>query len=154
MAHAPHSSLGLVLNTEELHSSFYLLHPKDQAFTQLLQNHSYTVACFIAPLTQAVATTLVRRQHKNEIENHTDNRWLQKLPLLEHMLWGGSAMLIVDHIINGEVTYIYPFFTALAQENGALTMLREIIVVGLPMCAAITAIWAAIVAFSPRSSKA
>jgi hypothetical protein len=58
------------------------------------------------------------------------------------MLWGGSLMLIVDHIINGEVTYIYPFFTALESEGGAIVMLREMLTVGVPMSVLVTAVWA------------
>ena len=49
------------------------------------------------------------------------------------MLWGGSLMLIVDHIINGEVTWMYPFFTALETEGGGLVMLNEMLTVGVPM---------------------
>ena len=51
-------------------------------------------------------------------------------------------MLIVDHIINGEVTWRYPFFTALEQAGGGAVMLREMLTVGLPMSLTITAVWA------------
>ena len=95
------------------------------------------MACFIVPLTQAVATTIYRKTTK-----HTDSFVGRNLKTLELMLWGGSLMLVVDHIINGEVTYIYPFFTALQTEGGGLVMLREMLIVGLPMSLAVTAIWA------------
>jgi len=100
------------------------------------------MACFIVPLVQAVATTIVRRQTRN----HTSkNPFIQRLSQLETMLWGGSAMLIVDHVINGEVVPYYPFFTALASEGGALTMLQEMATVGLPMSLVVTLIWVVIV---------
>ena len=51
-------------------------------------------------------------------------------------------MLIVDHIINGELTWKFPFFTALELEGGGAVMLREMLTVGVPMSLTITAIWA------------
>ena len=59
------------------------------------------------------------------------------------MLWGGSLMLILDHIINGEVTWRYPFFTALELEGGGLVMLREMLTVGVPMSVLVTLVWLA-----------
>ena len=95
------------------------------------------MACFIVPLTQAVATSIYRKTTKQ-----TDSFVGRNLKTLEQMLWGGSLMLIVDHIINGEVTYIYPFFTALESEGGAIVMLREMLTVGVPMSVLVTAVWA------------
>ena len=66
---------------------------------------------------------------------------MRQLPALEKMLWGGSVMLIVDHIINGEVTWRYPFFTALTETGGAEVMLREMLTVGLPMSVVLTLVW-------------
>lgn len=34
---------------------------------------------------------------------------LRHLPALEKMLWGGTLMLIVDHVINGELTWRVSF---------------------------------------------
>lgn len=95
------------------------------------------MACFIVPLTQAVATTIYRKTTK-----HQESFVGRNLKTLELMLWGGSLMLIVDHIINGEVTYMYPFFTALETEGGGLVMLREMLTVGVPMSVLVTAVWA------------
>ncbi len=66
---------------------------------------------------------------------------MRQLPALEKMLWGGSVMLIVDHIINGEVTWRYPFFTALTETGGGEVMLREMLTVGLPMSVVLTLAW-------------
>ena len=104
------------------------------------------MACFIAPLVQAVATTVVRKFGKN----NSNNVWSASLPTLEKMLWGGSIMLIIDHILSGELTWRFPFFTALDSAGGGAVMLREIITVGLPMCIAVTAVWAAWVIVSHR----
>ena len=96
------------------------------------------MACFIVPLTQAVATTIYRKTTKN-----TDSFVGRNLKTLEQMLWGGSLMLVLDHIINGEVTWKYPFFTALEIEGGGLIMLREMVTVGVPMSLLVTLVWAA-----------
>ena len=97
------------------------------------------MACFIVPLTQAIATTIYRKSTENVQKGNFMHR---NLKTLEQMLWGGSLMLIVDHVINGEVTYIYPFFTALTTEGGGMVMLREMLTVGVPMSLLVTAIWA------------
>ena len=100
------------------------------------------MSCFIVPLTQAIATSAYRKMHKNSIESPDASALKRNLPVLEKMLWGGSVMLIVDHIINGEVTWRYPFFTALEEAGGGAVMLREMLTVGVPMSLVITAVWA------------
>ena len=99
------------------------------------------MACFIVPLTQAIATTAYR---KHVATTGKDTFVTRNLKTLELMLWGGSLMLILDHIINGEVTWQYPFFTALATEGGGIVMLREMLTVGIPMFLLVTAVWAII----------
>ena len=79
---------------------------------------------------------------------------LRHLPSLEKMLWGGTLMLIVDHIINGELMLSFPFFSALALEGGAMTMLREMLTVGLPMSIVLTAVWALAAVLKNRPVKA
>ena len=107
------------------------------------------MACFIVPLTQAIATTAYRKSVERKALANRENKPSRLSPLasnlksLETMLWGGSLMLILDHIINGEVTYMYPFFTALATEGGGLVMLKEMLTVGVPMSVLVTAVWAA-----------
>jgi hypothetical protein len=80
------------------------------------------MACFIVPLTQAVATTIYRK-----VTKQTDTFVGRNLKTLELMLWGGTIMLLVDHLINGEFLAWNPW---------------ELLVVGLPMSVAVTAIWA------------
>ena len=95
------------------------------------------MACFIVPLTQALATTAYRKHSQ-----HNDTFVGRNLRSLELMLWGGSVMLIVDHILNGELTWYFPFFTALEVEGGGAVMLREILTVGVPISVVITVVWA------------
>jgi hypothetical protein len=93
------------------------------------------MACFVVPLVEAIATSALRKK------GNKDGFVGRNLASLELMLWGGTIMLIVDHIINGELTWRFPFFTALGQEGGGAVMLREMLTVGLPMAAVITAVW-------------
>lgn len=95
------------------------------------------MACFIVPLVQAIGTTIYRKSMRKPASSALG----RNIPALEKMLWGGSVMLIVDHIINGELTWRFPFFTALGVEGGAATMLREMLTVGVPMSAVLTLVW-------------
>ena len=90
------------------------------------------MCCFLVPLAQAVATSIYC--------NHNPGK--KNLPALEKMLWGGTVMLIVDHVISGELTWRFPFFTALDQTGGAGIMLREMLTVGVPMSLVLTLVWA------------
>lgn len=103
------------------------------------------MACFIVPLTQAIATTVYRK-----LSGQSDTFVGRNLRTLELMLWGGSVMLIVDHILNGELVWYWPFFTALEVEGGGAVMLREILTVGVPISIAVTAVWAVWCALKER----
>lgn len=120
------------------------------------------MACFIVPLTQAVATTIYRRKLEKSSSAATSSSSAasssaistSSIKQLELMLWGGSAMLIVDHIISGELMPVFPFFSALLTEGGTLTMLREMLTVGVPMSLLVTAIWGAMLAIKLRKKTA
>lgn len=98
------------------------------------------MSCFIVPLTQAVITSVYRKLDSKSINQSSAIK--HYVPTLEKMLWGGSVMLIVDHILSGELSWRFPFLTALNDANGAEVVLHELIGVGLPMSFAITAVWA------------
>ena len=106
------------------------------------------MACFIAPLVEAIAVTAIR---KSGLKGNSP--YLQHLPDLEKMLWGGTLMLIVDHIINGELTWAFPFFTSLGQTGGAAILWREVLTVGVPMALALTAAWGIWVALKSHSKS-
>ena len=84
-------------------------------------------------MAQAVATTIIRKTSPKAAKYYVGD--------LEKMLWGGTVMLVVDHIINGELSWAFPFFTALAKEGGSDVFLRELLTVGVPMSLALTAAW-------------
>lgn len=91
------------------------------------------MACFVAPASAAIAATVVRKKIPAKYQ-------INKLLL---MLWGGTAMLVVDHVLNGEIVPDYPFFTA-----GFAQIWHEILRVGVPMTAVIFSIWAVMVIVS------
>ena len=110
------------------------------------------MSCFVVPLAQAVVTSAIRKS--NEKNNRSDrSAFARHLPALEKMLWGGSVMLIVDHIINGEVTWRYPFFTALEETGGLQVMLREMLTVGVPMSLVLTAVWVGYALLKERKNR-
>jgi len=89
------------------------------------------MACFIAPAATAIITT----GFKKKIDPKYHIEWLNT------MLWGGVIMLVVDHILNGEIVPYPPFLTAMQKANGFSTLLKEIITVGGAMTIAIFAVW-------------
>lgn len=97
-------------------------------------------------MVQAIATTAWRKARKAD-----DSFIGRHLPALEKMLWGGTVMLIVDHVINGELSWKFPFFTALDQTGGFGIMLREMLTVGVPMSLVLTAVWAIYALLKDRS---
>ena len=94
------------------------------------------MCCFLVPLAQAITTTAIRKSNPAP-----QSRLGRQLPDLEKMLWGGTLMLIVDHIINGELTWRFPFFTALESAGGGGIMLKEMLTVGVPMSLVLTGAW-------------
>lgn len=62
-------------------------------------------------------------------------------------------MLVVDHVINGELTWRFPFFTALDQTGGGAVMLREMLTIGLPMSIVLTLVWAVYAVVKDRQAR-
>ena len=91
-------------------------------------------------MVQAIATTIYRKANSKSIDSSA-SALKHNVPALEKMLWGGTVMLIVDHIMNGELTWRFPFFTALNEANGWGTMLHEMATVGVAMSVVISLVW-------------
>lgn len=89
------------------------------------------MACFLVPAAAGVATTLLRRRLPASI--HPER--------LNALLWGGSAMLAVEHVSHGEVVPWPPFLTALRSPAEAVRMLHEMVTVGGAMTGAIILFW-------------
>jgi len=84
------------------------------------------MACFVIPTAAAIVTTAVSKK----VPEKYHINWLNS------MLWGGVAMLAVEHISHGEVVLYPPFLTA-----GLHEVLPEMIKVGIPMTFVIFIIW-------------
>lgn len=100
------------------------------------------MACFTAPLAEALVVSAVRASTKGPARS--TNPFLRRLNWLGNMLFGGSFLLAVEHVWHGEVTWRYPFLTAVANGETA-GMLREIATVGVTMAVLVTAVWACMV---------
>jgi hypothetical protein len=79
-----------------------------------------------------------------------------KIGWLNIMLWGGVAMLAIEHIAHGEVVFYPPFLTAMQNPADIPVMLQELATVGGTMTIAIVVVWIILVAITsrmPRVSK-
>lgn len=104
------------------------------------------MACFLAPMATGIITTVFRKKIPAAL----------KISWLNLMLWGGVAMLVVDHIVNGEVVFYPPFLTAMQNPADIPIILQEVVIVGGLMTIAIVFVWAILVAITsrmPRVSK-
>lgn len=100
------------------------------------------MACFLVPAAAATATTVLRRK----IPERLHPEWLNSL------LWGGVAMLAVEHIAHQEVVPYPPFLTAMKNPNDIPVMVKEMLTVGGTMTLAIFALWLVMVFIARRFS--
>jgi phosphoribulokinase len=98
------------------------------------------MACFIIPMATGIITTIFRKKIPAAL----------KISWLNIMLWGGVAMLVIDHIANGEIVLYPPFLTAMQNPAAIPSMVQEIVIVGGTMTLAVVLIWAILVAITSR----
>jgi hypothetical protein len=98
------------------------------------------MACFITPMVTGIVTTVFRKKIPAAL----------KISWLNIMLWGGVAMLVIEHIAQGEIVLYPPFLTAMQNPAAIPGMVQEIITVGGTMTLAIVLIWAILVAITSR----
>ena len=101
------------------------------------------MACFTAPLAQALVVTAAKSACKDRAAK-SRNPFVRRLGWLQKMLFGGSFLLAVEHVWHGEITWRYPFLTAVKDGNTA-EMLHEIATLGVAMAVLITVVWAVMV---------
>ena len=66
----------------------------------------------------------------------------KKLGVLELALWGGSFILAGEHLIHGEISFKFPWLTAISEGAEATTeMLTEMATAGVGMLLIIVAGW-------------
>lgn len=93
------------------------------------------MACFTAPASIAIVTTICRKK----IPEKYHINWLNSL------LWGGVAGLALEHVAHGEIVPFPPFFTAMKNPADTVTMFHEILTTGVAMLVACVIVWIAIV---------
>ena len=95
------------------------------------------MACFTAPLAQAIAINVTKPADCGK----SGNPFVRRLGALQKMLYGGAGLLAIEHVWHGEITWRFPFLTAVAEGETA-GMLREIATSGVAMALLVTAVWA------------
>ena len=121
------------------------------------------MACFLVSAAEALITTAVTKVvEKNEkkqndlkisfdgekVESASRIPFSRKLNWLNRMLWGGSALLMFEHIWHGEVVPFFPFLTAASNAEDASEMLHEMATVGVSMAVLVTVVWIGMVIVS------
>ena len=111
------------------------------------------MACFVVSAAAGVGVAIARHAVKHsekkkenagiapKIEKFgSDTKWSKKLAYLELMLFAGSFILAIEHIIHGEIVPFPPFFTAIS-EGGEIEMLKEMGTIGVAMLGILVAVW-------------
>lgn len=119
------------------------------------------MACFIVPATEALVTTVATKiiekkegsEAASEIVLEKKERFSAKLKRLNHLLWGGSALLAFEHLWHGEVQPFMPFLTAAKTAEGTTEMLHEMSTVGVGMAVLTTAVWGVVTFVSSKIAK-
>ena len=116
------------------------------------------MACFLAPLAEAIVVSAIKGLVGNKksaadvvAESKDTGKTVsikQKLGWLQTMLYGGSALLAIEHIYHGEVVLYPPFLTAMRNPADVPEMLHEIATVGVGMAVLVTAVWGIAVGLS------
>jgi len=110
------------------------------------------MACFLVPMTEAIGINVAEKVVKRERAEGWKQRW--KLGWLNKMLWGGVALLAVEHVWHGEVVPWPPFLTAMENPADVGPMLHEMGTHGLPMAVLVTVVWVIMVAIARSREKA
>lgn len=96
------------------------------------------MACFLVPVTEALVTTTIEKKLNKKEEFKPI---VKKLHTLNTMLWGGSALLALEHVWHGEIVPWYPFLSAMNNQKDAAAMFDEMKTVGVSMALFVTGVW-------------
>ncbi len=126
------------------------------------------MACFLVPAAEALVTTLAEKGIEQKEKNSEQEQngaseseftavqkkpFVQKLKWLRNLLWGGSALLMFEHVWHGEVVPFFPFLTAASNPEDAAEMLHEMSTVGVSMAVLVTVVWVGMVLVSNSIEK-
>ena len=113
------------------------------------------MACVVTPIAEAVVTTIVGKIVKKQEAKYEkvalsrgeklsdDNKipFSRKISWLSKLLWGGSALLVFEHVWHGEIVPFFPFLTAASDPSAAAVMKAEMASVGGAMSLLLTGVW-------------
>lgn len=121
------------------------------------------MACFTVPLAEALVVSAVKaivaNKHKTDAlvaEGKSTAKlesFKEKIGWLEKLLYGGSALLAIEHIYHGEVILYPPFLTAMKNPEDIPEMLHEMATVGVGMALLTTAVWGVMLLVSALKKK-
>ncbi len=123
------------------------------------------MACVTVPIVEAVITTItakvVEEKEAKAIKNIGEENlpeqekmpFSRKLKWLNNMLWGGSGLLVFEHIWHCEIVPWFPFLTAASDAADTAAMLHEMATAGVGMSLLVTAVWLAMVGISSAVEK-
>ena len=127
------------------------------------------MACFVAPMAEAIIVLVVKTIIKKKEQKSLDNLnkeigienfknssriiWSRKLGWLNNLLWGGVLLLSVEHIWHGEIVPWPPFLTAMNNPDAIAPMLHEIATVGTSMAIFVTISWGIMVVIAEQKVK-
>ena len=120
------------------------------------------MACVVVPAVEAVIATVaakaVKSKEVKKTQVHLDGAtekipFSRKLGWLSKLLWGGSVLLLFEHIWHGEITAWFPFLTAAGSPADTAAMLQEMATSGVAMALLVTAVWGCMVAVSAIMEK-
>jgi len=119
------------------------------------------MACFLVPMGEAIVATAVQKVVENrekkvggEGTKNTGLSWSRKLSWLNKMLWGGTALLALEHVWHGEVVPWPPFLTAMGNPADIGPMLHEMAIFGGAMAITITVVWGIMILVAELKAKA
>ena len=95
------------------------------------------MACLLVPASAAILVSGAKKKIPAEL--HPER--------LEWMLWGGTAMLVVDHLMTGELVPYPPFLTAMNNPAEQAVMFQEIATAGVVMTLLVFAMWFVMIAY-------
>ena len=113
------------------------------------------MACFIVPGAEAIVTTIATKiveKHENkkasaDVDTEVVKEKVStKLKRLNHLLYGGTALLAFEHLWHGEIQPFFPFLTAAESAEEMSEVLHEMSTVGVGMAIVVTAAWAVLTA--------
>ena len=126
------------------------------------------MACFLVPAAEAIATTvaakIIEKKEKEpkelnvsfdgtSVETASKIPFSRKLKWLNRLLWGGSFLLMFEHIWHGEVVPFFPFLSAASNPQDAADMLHEMATAGVLMAVLVTVVWLGMVAVTSLMEK-